>query len=536
MSAQVSASTKSSGPTAASRGDWLRAGAVAALWGAMLAVLSPTAFRIDEPNLLALARQIARAPLDPYGFSINWNGTTQPAWSVLANPPLLPAFLAGWAALFGWSEISLHIAVIPISILALLAMGGLARRVGMRPLHAIGLMVVSPAFVLGSQVIMPDIAMLACLTAAVAAALRIGERRGIAAVAAVFAFASPLVKYNGIVAVPILLILAVERFRARDRHARATLVVASMPALALGLWSVLGWRWYGTPHLLALHALQRGGLNPLPGIIAAFGLGILPLAAGFGLRLRRLRVAEAMIVGAAGFLVAQRFLEYPTGSSLLYGLACTLTTAFLLHLDRSDPLLWTWLLTPLLFQFGQRFTAVRYLIATLPPAILFFRAGPRWRIVAASLASAILGIGLTLADAQTANLYRDFVISHPTPRFSGHWGLQQYAGARGSSPVEAGERPRSPVLVAVHAFPPWNARGQTYPQSIVSPLRTVDCHAAANFYGDAIANCEHYPIYLPFGFSRGEVETFVITSAIPVAAKRQPIPPSNASGGTATRR
>ena len=47
--------------------------------------------------------------------------------------------------------------------------------------------------------------------------------------------------------------------------------------------------------------------------------------------------------------------------------------------DRRDALLWTWLLAPMAFQFGQRFTAVRYLIATLPAAILFFHAGPRWR-------------------------------------------------------------------------------------------------------------------------------------------------------------
>ena len=533
---QVSVSMIGSGPPAMSRSERWRVGGVIALWCAALAAMSPAAFRIDEPNILALARQIARAPLDPYGFAINWNGTTQPAWNVLANPPLVPAFLAGWASLFGWSEVSLHLSIIPISVLALLAMGGLARRVGMRPLHAIVLMIASPAFVLGSQVVMPDVAMLACLIASVASALRIGERRGMALLAGSFAFLAPLVKYNGIVAAPILLVLAIERFRSRDRRAFATLLVAAMPAVALTVWSVLGWLRYGTPHLIALHSLQSGALNPLPGMIAAFGLGILPLAVGFGLGLPRLRAAEAGVVGIVGFLVAQRLLEYPTGSSLLYGLACALTTAFLLQIDRRDAMLWTWLLVPMFFQFGQRFTAVRYLIATLPPAILFFRSGPRWRAVTAFAASLVLVIALSIADAGTANLYREFVAGHPTPRFSGHWGLQHYAGAKGATPVEAGERPVSPVLIALHAFPPWSARGQSFPRSIGSPLRTVDCHAAANFYGDAIANCEHYPIYLPFGFSRGEVETFVITSAIPIAAKPQPSPPSNASDGTATRR
>lgn len=518
------------------RGERMRMGALLALWCAGLVAMSPSAFRIDEPNILALAHQIARAPSDPYGFTINWNGTTESAWSTLANPPIFPAFLAAWASLFGWSEVSLHIALVPISLLALVAVAGLARRVTMSPLHAVILMLASPAFVLGSQVAMPDVPMLACLAASVAAALRIGERRGMATVAAAFAFAAPLVKYNGVVAAPILLVLAIERFRSRDRRAAATLGVALMPPFALALWSALGWFRYGTPHLIALRSMQTGGLNPLPGMIAAFGLGILPLTIGLGLQLSRSRVAEAAAVGIAGFLVARYLLEYPVTSCLLYGLACALTTAFLLHVNRGDALLWTWLLVPFLFQFGQRFTSVRYLIATLPPAVLLFSAGQGRRVAVALAGSLILVITLSIADAQTANLYRDFVASHPAPRFSGHWGLQQYASERGASPVEAGEHPAPPVVIAQHAFPQWNARGKSFPLAIASSLRTIDCHAGANFYGDAIANCEHYPIYLPFAFGRGEVETFIITSATPVAAKRQPIPPRSASGAVATSR
>src|SRR5437660_1575941 len=68
-----------------------------------------SAFRIDDTNILAIAHQIARTPLDPYGFDFNWTGTVRPAFDILANPPLAPALIAGWASIFGWSEVSLHI-------------------------------------------------------------------------------------------------------------------------------------------------------------------------------------------------------------------------------------------------------------------------------------------------------------------------------------------------------------------------------------------------------------------------------------------
>src|SRR2546426_9924897 len=38
-----------------------------------------SAFRIDEPYFLAVAKQISLHPLDPYGFRINWDGT--PEWA-----------------------------------------------------------------------------------------------------------------------------------------------------------------------------------------------------------------------------------------------------------------------------------------------------------------------------------------------------------------------------------------------------------------------------------------------------------------------
>jgi hypothetical protein len=91
------------------------------LWCGIVIAFSGSAFRIDEPNMLAVARQIAAEPLDPYGFEINWLGRSEPAFNVLSNPPLLPYWLAAWASIFGWTESAIRMAMLPFGILLLFA-------------------------------------------------------------------------------------------------------------------------------------------------------------------------------------------------------------------------------------------------------------------------------------------------------------------------------------------------------------------------------------------------------------------------------
>lgn len=483
--------------------------AIVAAWAVVLVVVSPTAFRVDEPNIIAIAKQIAQHPLDPYGFTINWIGTPQPAWRVLANPPLVPAWLAAWAGVFGWSESSLHIAVIPFSAIALVAIAMLAESFAASPVVLLALAIASPAFALASQVVMPDMAMLAAVTLAIAAALRADRSRVVWMVACAAAFAAPLCKYNGVAAVAVLAVIAMQKRTLR------TVAIAAAPVAAIVAWSLAGWLRYGSPHLIALRELQAGGLNPLPGIVAAFGLGVLPVVAWAGARLDRRAVLAGTFIGVASGVVAWRLLEYSPASSILYALACAATTAFLLQIRTREAVLVVWLVTPVILQFGQAFTSVRYLIAMLPPALLLWRGGSRTRVAVSAAAAAVLVALLSWGDAETANLYRGFVRAHPTARYSGHWGLQYYAELQHETPVATGEHVTESVTTAMHAFPPVVVEGRAYRMFIRSPLHTIDCAGAANFYSNAIANCEHYPVYLPFALSRSEVETFVI-------AERQP--------------
>src|SRR5260221_2248875 len=114
-----------------------------------------TAFRVDDTNILAIARQIARAPLDPYGFLFNWTGTPRPAFDILANPPLVPALLAGWAGVFGWGEAALHVLTLLFALGALVAMAAIASHEGVHPTLAAAMLAASPAFFLAAPTGMP---------------------------------------------------------------------------------------------------------------------------------------------------------------------------------------------------------------------------------------------------------------------------------------------------------------------------------------------------------------------------------------------
>src|SRR6266403_5991439 len=98
---------------------------------AVIAALAPflnKAFHIDDPLFLWMAEQIARHPLDPYGFTVNWAGAPQPMWVAMQNPPLCSYFIAAVSALFGSNEIALHLTFLFWAVAVVLGTFALARR------------------------------------------------------------------------------------------------------------------------------------------------------------------------------------------------------------------------------------------------------------------------------------------------------------------------------------------------------------------------------------------------------------------------
>lgn len=491
--------------------------AVVALFAIALAAVSPTAFRIDEPNILAIARQIAAHPLDPYGFTINWTGTSQPAFQVLANPPLLPAWLAVVGRAAGWREVPLHLAVIPFALIFLCSLVSLARSLAPgREAVAALLAISSPAIALGAQVVMPDLAMTAMVTAAVAATVRFSERRGsLALTAAVLASAcAPLIKYNGVVVVAVTAIWLFS-------HARrsAGWLIPFAPLVTLGAWGIASAQLYGAPHFAAVSSLEGSApVSPIPAMLTLLGLGVLPLAVPLTRGGDRRVGIVAILAGLVGAATALP-LGYGAFAAMLVGVATAFAVLFLGDVVRrasAEAMLAVWIVVPLLLQFRLLFTSVRYLMPITPAAILLtlrYRAVSRWAI-AAGLALVVL---LSVVDAQTANSYRRFVDraarSRPAGlRYSSHWGLQWYAEQAGGTSFAGALKPDERLLVARNAFP-WTEQGRLVAEEspkITLPLRTIGCAAGANFYGNAIGGCATYPILLPFGVSTEPVERFRI--------------------------
>ena len=71
------------------------------------------AFHIDDPVVLQCAKRILIGPLDPWGGEFDWLGVAMPFWQVTTNPPLLSYYLAPFVSIFGYSEIILHLAMMP---------------------------------------------------------------------------------------------------------------------------------------------------------------------------------------------------------------------------------------------------------------------------------------------------------------------------------------------------------------------------------------------------------------------------------------
>lgn len=513
----------------------------------------PVAFRVDEPNIIALARQIDREPRDPYGFEINWTGTTQPAWEVLANPPVYPAWLALWARLFGWSEISLHASNIPFAVLALVSFMVLARRVGVPPFLAGFLLLGSPAFLLATHVVMPDLAMLSCFLVALSGSMSFlahGRRWWLAAVF-VAALLAPLMKYNGILLAPVLLVL----WLFSGRH-RELLLIAAAPAMSFALWMALGWQIYGTPHFLALGGLEGGPRSyVVSGVLSVLGLGVIPVALAF-MRVQATSAITGWRVSLAIFIFTTLLgffaLGYPLRPAFLFGLSVTISIHFLVVValqigpamrrqDGVTVLLIFWILLVLIFQFKLIFTSVRYLLPLLPAVVLVLlrvRPSESWdskRFRALAVVSVVLSLSVAIGDAAIANVYRRFVRENEMRLrarsgrlyFAGHWGFQFYAESIGATQIESWPEPRyqegDKVVVARNPFPsilvPNDRRvGWTrteLDERILWPVRTIDCESAANFYGNGIGPCRFQgTASIPFGLNFGPADRFSIFEAV----------------------
>lgn len=542
---------------------WMAVVGIVALWVAVQIPFLPTAYRVDETNIVRIAERIAENPADPYGFRINWGGIDDDAFHILANPPGVPYWLALWGETFGWSERVLHVSMIPFGALALLAFALLAREFGLSSPASVLLMIASPAFFLGAQVVMPDIAMLAAFLAGLATAMRY-RRTGewwLVPIGFIAGALAPFLKYNGSLVGPLL---ALVWLYGKGRRTGLFVIMAG-PAAGLAGWSWWSLMEYGRVHVLTITEFESAGItNILTALLGFFGLGVVPLVIA-GMRsakpmsdpaLNLITLASGTMMGAG----AKLLLGAGPFASMAYGLSAAIgfrfavvcgVIAFGWFRERSldDALLLAWVAIVVWFQFGLLFASVRYLLPILPAVILLVLrhrlVDPNRRVARVGLAACLaLTLSIAIGDAKTANLYRRFVAEVAVPAaadrggrlfFDGHWGFQYYMEAAGGQILNYFLQPKwqegDLLVIARVPFPSYKhpTPSRAIEFELVEhtwspgwPVRTIDCSAWANFYGPGVMQCRG--LALPFGFSTEAADEFAIYRAKSRAIAREPEP------------
>ena len=164
------------------------------------------AFHLDDPFYLWTGQQILTDPVDFYGYSVNWSGTEAPAWVTNKNPPLVSYYMALVAFVFGWGEVTMHLAFLLPACLSSLCTFRLAQRFTSQPLLATAAALATPAFLVSATNVMAEVVMLCFYLWAIELWLRGLERDkpGLLFAAAACIVASTLSKYFGVSLIPLL--------------------------------------------------------------------------------------------------------------------------------------------------------------------------------------------------------------------------------------------------------------------------------------------------------------------------------------------
>jgi Dolichyl-phosphate-mannose-protein mannosyltransferase len=438
---------------------------------------------IDDAAYYRYADQVARHPLDPYGFEIFWYQSPQPAFQVLA-PPVLPYWWSCAIRLFGDRPFLWKLWLFPFSALFVFGLNGLARRFapGLEgPL--VWVTVLSPTF-LPSFNLMLDVPSLALRLFGLLVFVQACERSSLrsAMIAGIVTGLAMETKYTGFLGLGAMALYAIF-----FRRMAFGLVAAAGASAVFCIWE--GWTaWtYGESHFLyhwrhsrpnppAEHMIDPllrmlGGLAPY---VTLFGLAALkrpaiavtaaaPLMAVpyilIGLAPERdLLVAPGDMFNVLGFVqyvtllvgAASLFREPDAGSSLARAVDNGRVGCFLIS--------WTvleifgyFVLTP--------FVAVRRVMGPIVLATLL--AGRLVSMTRLSLNKkallhgiAVAGIGLGLLfyfvddlEARAEKRAVERIVERPenhhggTIWFVGHWGFQFYAEHAGMRPVVPGLSP-----------------------------------------------------------------------------------------------
>ena len=496
------------------------------------------AFHIDDTGHLVIAQWIEQNPLHPMSGLVNWSGKLEPI-STLNQPHLYFYLMAGWAHLFGYSEVAVHSLMALFTLWAIVAFYRLAKLI--EPAHAIyvtALFSMSSAFVVG-QNSMVDIPLLAVWMEFYHALLnpRHGDKKKYA-IASVLCAVALLIKYTSVVLVPAIV---VHVFMTR-RYKNAGWIL--LPLAILLLWSGFNFYDYGGIHIADRPRVARtsltywthcvtwvvsiGAMLPFailgfyaelkktPRIFAKIIYGILCLATLLSPAVVLLSAIEnvALINPAlfSSFVLS--------GIGVLYISCQAVKTQALENGKKSTQwLLCYWLGSSFVFIVALApFMAIRHALLAMPAVLLLIypqvTRTPNivrlyWVAVALTLFNTSL---LAKADSWYAGIYKtnaaavaQYLGSDTPIWFVGHWGWQWYAQQSGMKHLASNShRPN----VGDYLIVPLNVIGGDVPEYLdLVELQTVKVERERWFQHYASINFYVSP-GLPWGYSNGAIETF----------------------------
>ncbi|MFQ5415711.1 MAG: glycosyltransferase family 39 protein [Myxococcota bacterium] len=348
-------------------------------------------FHVDDTFFLRVTEAIVADPLDPYGGELDWWDRPLPLFDIDSNPPGLNYYLAPVASVTNFSELALHLAMIPFFALFAVSVWSLARRFTRHPMWSVAFVMTSAGVVVSGNV-MRDIPSAALGVGAVAAAVAGTDRddRRLWLLGGLLAGTAILTKYSALLLLPLL--AAYPILAGKPRHC----AWIAVPVGLLGLWFLHNLWIYGEVHFLG--QLGRGYTSPGHGwrdnlcglpVVAGSLLYLLPVLAWRSAATGdRLALAGALASGLACWGLVQWYMvggsdaQYlfwaTTGGALLFvcGLSGVRGSAPLLRSGgdraaRDSLFLLLWLLAPLLLSvLFVPFQAVRHFLPALAPCVL----------------------------------------------------------------------------------------------------------------------------------------------------------------------
>ncbi|MFA5140483.1 MAG: glycosyltransferase family 39 protein [Elusimicrobiota bacterium] len=421
-----------------------------------------SAFHVDEPCFLAIARQLLRDPMHPLSFDYNWFGVAEPMSRLSQYTSLLPYLEALALRAAGGSEWAMRLLFLPFDALAAGSLYLLASRFLRRPLLPVLIVLASPGYLLGMRLLTAEKLVAAfgfCGLYALCRGLQDDDRRSYRASAPLLGLAL-LSKPSAIFLLVPTLWFQRRRGVSPGRMAGHLAAVLALPLLALAADLACGNPRIGRMSAqagVALYSLLSEPAHALRSLLAFAGGGaaapvLWPFFAGGKGRPWLPAAAFCALLFLPGFDRGPVQGHDRVLGFVFAGGALLLFWSLLRSREPGTTDLWLpWAASVALLQLAVYWSVVgRFMMFLIPPTVfgmsaLLERKGRGRLLLPASLALLLpLSAALLWVDTRHADSQRELaalLASRPSGRglwFTGHWGLQYYMESAGAKPLDRG--------------------------------------------------------------------------------------------------